>query len=216
MFTLLRILSLFLLTAKDVPMVVVFGRPGAGKSAVADECVQILLSRSSNKSLQPIGLDLDVCVPQWMRDNFAKGLYPTLEERIEFVQSACGYVEEILQKESSSSTQQVGAVVSFSFVNTDLRDIFRERFPKAGWFLVDTSEEEAAERILKRQGHFYKGKVETPTEKEKQTRPKGDNSEWDFAPVKFPHTSLDGMATIKQNAEIVANGLLELCRPLQQ
>ena len=44
------------------------------------EAVKSLIETSDNKqrmstsgSLRPVGLDLDVCVPQWMRDNFAKG-----------------------------------------------------------------------------------------------------------------------------------------------
>lgn len=77
----LTLLSLMKMSPRDIPMVVVFGRPGAGKTAVADRAVELLLlhpqqqSLRSSSILRPIGLDLDVCVPQWMRDNFAKGFY---------------------------------------------------------------------------------------------------------------------------------------------
>ena len=40
-----------------------------------------------------LGLDLDVCVSPSMRDNFAKGIYPSLSERREFAKTACQYVE---------------------------------------------------------------------------------------------------------------------------
>lgn len=164
--------------------------------------------------LRSIGLDLDVCVPQWMRDNFAKGLYPTLEERTAFAESACDYVEESIKQQDAALLErhQLGVIISFSFVNTDLRDTFRIRFPEAEWFLVDTSEDEASERIRRREGHFYNGKVEPATEEEVKLKPLGDNDDWNFAPVTFPHTVLDGTQTIKHNAARVAQGLMEVAR----
>ena len=45
--------------------------------------------------------------------------------------------------------------MSFSFVNEDLRNFFRVRFPFARWFLVDTDVETAGRRIRARRGHFY-------------------------------------------------------------
>lgn len=141
----------------------------------------------------------------------------TLQERIVFAESACNYVEERLLQEqnklTSKNDDRIGAVVSFSFVNTDLRDVFRQKFPQARWFLVDTSEEEANDRILKREGHFYKGKVETATTKEEQARPRSDNEDWNFAPVTFPHILLDGLLPIDHNADTVAKGLLEATYP---
>eukprot|EP00977_Amphora_coffeiformis_P002181 scaffold425_cov175-Amphora_coffeaeformis.AAC.40 len=205
------------MSAQDIPMVVVFGRPGAGKTVVADSAVETVLqkqrmSRSVDSTLRPIGLDLDVCVPQWMRDNFAKGLYPTLEERIAFAEAASDHVEDSLEKTTAVLPEGhvLGAIVSFSFVNADLRDTFRKRFPKAKWFLVDTSEDEAAERIRRREGHFYKGKVEPVTKDEVESRPKSDNEEWNFAPVSFQHTVLNGIEPIEHNAGIVADGLMEI------
>lgn len=152
-----------------------------------------------------------------MRDNFAKGQYPTLEERIDFAMNACDYVEKSLAKTTTAPAVE-GAVVSFSFVNTDLRDIFRERFPAAQWYLMDTSEQEAADRILQRQGHFYKGKVvdvddesslQKPKDDESPQRPESDNKDWDFAPVTFDHVVLDGTQSVSKNADIVATGLLQ-------
>jgi adenylate kinase family enzyme len=216
---LLTLLSMNVET-QEVPMVVVFGRPGAGKTTIADRAVECVAS-SAETSLQPIGLDLDVCVPDWMKENFAKGIYPTLQERQAFATSACDYVDDCIRKatgaddaadpSSSSSSRQVVAGISFSFVNTDLRDTFRQRFPKASWFLVEVSEDIATERIQRREGHFYNGKVELPSTegKAESSHPRGDNDDWSFAPVTFPHTILDGVKPIDENAETVAQGLLE-------
>ena len=49
------------------------------------------------------------------------------------------------------------AIVSYSFVKTDLRDIYRARFPHAVWALVDTAEKEATDRVKQREGHLFKG-----------------------------------------------------------
>eukprot|EP00420_Gonyaulax_spinifera_P001694 CAMPEP_0197930110 /NCGR_PEP_ID=MMETSP1439-20131203/104944_1 /TAXON_ID=66791 /ORGANISM="Gonyaulax spinifera, Strain CCMP409" /LENGTH=110 /DNA_ID=CAMNT_0043552787 /DNA_START=21 /DNA_END=349 /DNA_ORIENTATION=- len=97
-------------------------------------------------------LDLDVCVPEWMRENFKQGIYPTLEQRATFAGEAAGHVESRIA-ESESTPRLV--VISFSFVNDDLRAVFRTRFPAAQWFLMDTAEEDAEQRIAARQGHFY-------------------------------------------------------------
>ena len=75
---------------QKLPSVIVFGRPGAGKTTVANAAVEKL--QTSNDNITCLGLDLDVCVPQWMRDNFANGIYPTLEERNRFANECCQYV----------------------------------------------------------------------------------------------------------------------------
>ena len=54
---------------RDPLMVVIFGRPGAGKSTVAHAALEL----AQQRGIQCLGLDLDSCVPQWMRDNFANG-----------------------------------------------------------------------------------------------------------------------------------------------
>jgi gluconate kinase len=98
------------------------------------------------------------------------------------------------------------AIVSFSFVNTDLRTIFRKRFPKSEWLLIETSDAEATNRIKQRTGHFYKGN--TSREKLSETEHDSDagrNSEWTFATVDFQHTILDGMRPIEANARLVAD-----------
>jgi hypothetical protein len=207
-------------------MVVVFGKPGAGKSCVADCAIEMLVERSSqlpSPRVCPVGLDLDVCVPQWMRDNFAAGIYPTLEQRNEFALSCCDYVDQSLlqsEKEMQDADDHLMAgVVSFSFVNTDLREVFRSRFPSATWVLIDTADEEAKLRIEQREGHFYQGKVdrsssgETAKEEmqEAAASPASDevNSEWNFAPVTFPHVILDGYEPIKKNAKKVAEILTQ-------
>jgi len=187
-------------------IVVVFGRAGAGKTTVADAAIEML--SKENESLGCVGLDLDVCVPQEMRTNFSSGIYPTLKERQEFAVSACDYVDKKLLEHSAlqDRDQNFVAIVSFSFVNTDLRDIFRSRFPNAMWALVDTTESEADERIKKRENHFYKGAPPQTGSKETEMEESSlDNSEWNFAPVTFPHTMLPGNESIKVNAQRVAD-----------
>jgi hypothetical protein len=236
---------------------VIFGRPGAGKSTVANAVLSrskdgVVASRHSSAKesaaapnlaapLNLLGLDLDVCVPQWMRDNFAAGIYPTLAERETFADSACDYVEaQIAAKlqdapglpssqpqESPASKEDLPVVchqpgsqlagnkpdgesepnspfavlVSFSFVNEDLRASFRRRFPTSVWCLMDTSSEEASERIAKREGHFYKGSTKaSPPSSQSGQGSKSDNDDWSFAPVDFPHIVLDGRDTIENNA----------------
>ncbi len=211
------------------PCIVVFGRPGAGKSTVADAAVALLKSNhqhhphpNNKNDIYCLGLDLDVCVPQWMRDNFANGIYPTLPQRETFAYECCDYVEAQFDQTTRDNTiqGQVTAIISFSFVNTDLRDIFRSRFPHAKWVLVDTEEEEAQRRIEIRQGHFYKGsKIDNPSERpeeqsnqddEEMNNDNDDNSDWKFAPVTFDHVVLDGTRTIQENADRVVQMMHEL------
>jgi gluconate kinase len=190
--------------AQHVSIFVIFGIPGSGKSTVADRVLALLSSHwqslQSEPQPRPIALDLDSCVPEWMRENFARGIYPTLKQRGEFVASCCDYVVKSLSDTAKQhpDTHTV-AIVSFSFVNRDLRDGFRNRFPNSQWILMQTSEEEAQRRIESRAGHFYKGKTssrhQTPTDTSTN-----DNTDWDFAPVTFPHAILDGMKPVDENA----------------
>jgi hypothetical protein len=122
----------------------VLGKTGAGKTTIADCAVSFL---SEQESLHCIGLYLDVCVPQWMRENFDRGVYPMLRERQEFAFGACDYVDAKLQEQALlhvDTNITMAAIVSFSFVNTDLQDIYRYRFPHAIWALVDTTETEGS------------------------------------------------------------------------
>lgn len=221
-------------TPTPTPIIVIFGRPGAGKSTLSDAAIARAKAAGIGNTL---ALDLDVCVPQWMRDNFAKGIYPTLQQRKEFALSACDYVDSKLSSDSSSpnddakghdiesSVNVSAAIISFSFVNTDLRDVFRERFPHALWALMDVTDEVAKERIDAREGHFYKGappageKTGGSEEKPKEVADIGvvadnssngkqdevdvDNSEWNFAPVTFSHTILNGNEGVEVNAKKV-------------
>jgi hypothetical protein len=223
-----------------VSMYVVFGRPGAGKTTVADMAVNEYLTYRTKQRQHAgavpdcLGLDLDVCVTDKMRYNFSIGIYPTLQERIEFAEKACDYVQRSIEEKltTDNTKEEEGiinlvSIVSFSFVNTDLRDVFRKRFPKARWILIDTNEEEATNRINQRRGHFYTGEIQqqqTVVAVEENGRPSSsssslssskvvvedkDNSEWKFAPVDFSHTILDGNDPVEINSQRVMEQILE-------
>ena len=195
-------------TENDTAMLIVFGRPGAGKSTVANAAIDLL--SAEGKNLHCVGLDLDVCVPHWMRDNFSRGKYPTLQERQEFATSACDYVvTKLLENTAPNENQKTVVIVSFSFVNTDLRDTFRSRFPNAIWALVNTTEMQASDRIKSREGHFYKGAPPQIDRKNTALEESlGDNREWEFAPVTFRHVVLPGNVLVEKNARTVADTIL--------
>ena len=96
-------------------------------------------------------------------------------------------------------------VISFSFVNTDLRTAFRDAYPESQWILVDTSDGLAKERISKREGHFYKNTDNAKEVEEDETNgakdKDDDNSEWNFQPVTFDHMILDGRQDVEVNAK---------------
>eukprot|EP00536_Pseudo-nitzschia_multiseries_P007970 jgi/Psemu1/196805/e_gw1.193.16.1 len=196
---------------------VVFGRPGSGKTTVANRAFDLLSSEAnySNEKQKCVALDLDVCVTQVMRDNFSKGMYPTLEERKVFAEDACDYVDKELAKlcEKEGEPESITTIISFSFVNTDLRDIFRSRFPKAEWILIDTSEEECTKRINEREGHFYKGEIAAeesePSDNSLLIVDEKDNSDWKFAPVEFDHVVLNGLDGIDHNAQKIVDKIIE-------
>ncbi|KAL7531837.1 hypothetical protein ACHAXR_004266, partial [Thalassiosira sp. AJA248-18] len=187
--------------------------PGAGKTTCANAAVR-LLNNNGTHSPSPnylyLNLDLDVCVPQWMRDNFDKGIYPTLEQRNEFMLHACDYVKGEINAAMTNIDlkKKLMAVISFSFVNTDLRTAFRGVFPHAQWILVDTHKKIAEERISAREGHFYKNanssddkKIRINEAKEAPCNVSDDNAEWEFRPVDFPHTILNGRDDVEVNAK---------------
>jgi ATP:corrinoid adenosyltransferase len=272
-------------------MVVVFGRPGAGKSTIAHRAVQKAAAAAATSIRQNIdintsddtknvttttthavsavtttattviGIDLDVYVPQWMKDNFAAGIYPNLQQRQDFAHVMCQSLQEELwlhkqqqqelqnasstlsaavtssdnNKSDDSMVQQVAAIVSFSFVNNDLRDIFRCHFPAASWVLLDTTEQEAQRRIRERTGHFYKGSPDEITitttsatstkatatatttkppeggeSGQSSTSSAADNADWKFGAVTFQHVILNGNDPIDTNADIVIQTLCSI------
>ena len=164
-------------TAAALRPLIIFGRPGAGKSTIAEQLI-------AHPDANAYNVDLDVCVPQWMRDNFARGIYPTLVERQAFASDAADYVT------TASAGKDACCVVSFSFVNDDLRDSFRTRFPGATWALVDASDALAGERISQRDGHFY-------------DPPPAKGDEWLFAPVEFEHVVLDATSPVEENVAML-------------
>ncbi|KAL7542373.1 hypothetical protein ACHAWF_007163 [Thalassiosira exigua] len=147
-------------------------------------------------------IDLDVCVPQWMRDNFSKGMYPTLQQRADFTSDACDYVRGEIDSKSTKRSD-LTVIISFSFVNDDIRVIFRDAFPHAEWILVDTPENLATERIAAREGHFYKNASDDQGRGAPGEDSDDSNSDWEFRPVDFPHTLLDGRHAVEMNAKKV-------------
>jgi gluconate kinase len=205
---------------------VLLGVPGAGKSTVASLAFEKLRSRQHTTTTARysnlIWLDLDDCVSQEMKDNFARGIYPTLREREEFARTACAHVNEQCELLRARC-----AIVSFSFVNADLREKFRESFPNSTWILLNTAEDIAEERIKQRKDHFYRGKGHA-TEKPDSTKnvditakSNVDNSVWTFAPIPFAHTVLNGEDPPEANAAQIVqivertekqDEALEICR----
>lgn len=183
---------------------VLFGRPGSGKTTIASSKSLAIYLEQNNQ----MTIDLDVLIPQAMKDNFALDIYPSIDERKDFTRLACDHIDECIRNSQCHS-----CLVSFSFVNTDMREIFRSRFPTSKWILVDTTPEEAEKRILQRQGHFYKNttldrhserrlEIEGEVSNESTTKiatqtVKGP--EWDFADVDFDHIQLNGLDEIDEN-----------------
>lgn len=44
-----------------------FSSPGAGKSTISEEAIRLLSNHDELSKYHVLHLDLDVCVPQWMR-----------------------------------------------------------------------------------------------------------------------------------------------------
>lgn len=148
-----------------------------------------------------IWLDLDCCISQSMKDNFARGVYPSLQEREEFARTACAHINE-----QCMFRRATYALVSFSFVNVDLRETFRESFPNSTWIFLDTSENTAEERMKQRKNHFYKGNgqaTENGRDVARSEWSRADNSDWTFAPVTFPHSVLNGEDLPEVNADLI-------------
>ena len=198
--------------------------PGAGKTTCANAAVNLIRTGVGcdfdPRKYQCLPLDLDVCVPQWMRDNFSQGIYPTLEQRGTFMLDACEYINGEINdalKNVADQTELI-TIISFSFVNTDLRAAFRDVFPGAQWILVDTQKQLSEERIQAREGHFYKN-ASTSDENNNDNNNEAkealsnntvdDNSEWEFRPVDFPHTVLDGRDTVEDNAKRIVECIVQ-------
>jgi len=202
-------------------ILIVFGRPGAGKTTITELALEVLKRGGVNHvGERPpcLHLDLDCVVPTSIKENFAKGIYPTLQERTEFAHSACEYVmqemDKVKRKDTTCTKAAIEVLISFSFVNTDLRDVFQERFPNAYWNLIDVKEDVAQDRILQRQGHFYKGKQTCVEESSSvggnpSSDNDADNSEWKFAAVTFSHIVLDGMHPVDVNARKLYDAILK-------
>ncbi len=73
---------------------------------------------------------------------------------------------------------------------------------------MDTTRDLAEERILAREGHFYKVANNTTRHAAKcsnQSTNDSDNSEWEFQPVDFSHIVLDGRNSISENANRIVD-----------
>jgi len=232
---------------KNLPICIIFGRPGSGKTTLAKAVIEhsefVLSNESTEYTLQKqhhisksehtnfalkdsskertvrfLHLDLDCCIPKWMKENFSKGIYPTLEQRLQFASDGAEYVKNEIRDIFSSFRPNL-ALISFSFVNSDLRESFIESFQQEfsvpnenqnekissilHWILMDTSVKECNGRILKREGHFYENQNNEFIAKEIE-------SEWIFAPVTFEHLRLDGQLPIQYNASVVFNHIQEI------
>ena len=92
---------------------------------------------------------------------------------------ACDHVDGLIcdattTTSSTSETARIVVLVSFSFVNTDLRDRVRERYnnednesqkrTRLYWILLNTNVAESNRRIMSWEGHFYETKNEQTTD----------------------------------------------------
>jgi len=134
-----------------------------------------------------------------MKEGFSRGIYPSLEEREAFMSSACDYVEEQLRQSFKKS-----CLVSFSFTNDDMRQIFKRRFHRSKWLLLQTPSTIADTRISQRDGHFYK--VQSADESVR------NGPEWGFDQVTFDHTVINGLDDRGTNAEKVVDAIKSLLR----
>ena len=174
---------------------VIFGRPGSGKSTITNELVKEMGDAC-------ISIDLDVCIPQQLKDDLAKGIYPKSDERIKFMNMACDYVDDYLNGKINCNEINY-KVISFSFVNNDMRNVFRHRYPDATWILIDTPSNIAEIRIEERKGHFYKGPP-----KEIVNLYKEKSNDWEFDDVEFTHIKIDGAMDLPYNTNKIKSILL--------
>ena len=180
-------------TSKCKHIFILFGRPGSGKSTIAEAIVNQRMpyatsnqkmniqSKQSNEMIPSINtsfhllhLDLDVCIPEWMKINFTNGIYPTLKQRLDFASICCQYIMTEITTNTDNNHHHDHdhdhdhdqnhleriVLISFSFVNTDLRDYVQQFFNESKlftlhWILMDTSQNDANYRIATRKNHFY-------------------------------------------------------------
>ena len=221
-------------------MIVLFGRAGAGKTTIAKVVIKMIqYNNDSHNSI--IHHDLDDYIPDWMKTNFIKGIYPTVSQRALFIEGACDRISLVKDHPvnvtaAAAATESSVVVVSFSFVNDDIRIIYRRRFPNAIWILVDVNDDLASERILMRRGHFYKrvceieggdeysnANAETKNDDDDDDDDNDDDDdddddddgrkedEWDFQEVPFDHVILNGEESVEVNARRVVD-LICQCR----
>jgi gluconate kinase len=192
-------------SSASIPIFVIFGRPGAGKTTIASEIQKQpqILPASINQGNTTtaahhsfLHIDLDVCVSQKMKDGFSSGIYPSSTERINFMDKACDFVKGCIDTRRSGCN---ACIVSFSFVNSDLRHAFRRRFPHSKWILVEASPVLAQNRITRREGHFYKHKDDNTLK----------GSEWDFAPIDFECFSVRADNPVNANVALILNYIHE-------
>ena len=178
---------------KNKLIVVLFGRPGSGKSTIAEASMKLEFSKTWKY------IDLDNCITDLMKENFSKGIYPTVKEREAFINSCCKYTRTEYDKFANHENFNV-LLVTFSFVNIDMRIIYRNFFPNSKWVLVDTDESEASQRIKLRKDHFYDNTVD-----KKKIEGEDCTNDWNFDPVDFEHKHLDGRSSVDSNAQEIAN-----------
>ena len=65
-----------------------FSSPGAGKSTISEEAIRLLSNHDELSKYHVLHLDLDVCVPQWMR---VSGLKQPMQHRKESMNTYTGF-----------------------------------------------------------------------------------------------------------------------------
>lgn len=168
-----------------IPHAVLFGRPGAGKTTTA----KAIQDMKAENGIKLVPFELDPYVPKEIIDVFMAGGYPSVEMRVAFVEKCTEIVkairETLAEATEGGSTLKVGLLVIQAFPHEDMRAVYRAAFPDAEWFLVDTADEVAGERVRAREGHFYKH----------------DTLPVPFEEIDFPHTAYEGTTDPAENAK---------------
>ena len=142
-------------------LVVLFGWPGSGKSSVG-KAVSLKLGYRF--------YDMDVTLPEPMKEKLRKGVLVTEEEINGYVQEVIKDIDSLLKKES--------VVASLSLFLNKHRLLLKQRFPEATFFSLEAQLDILKKRLHERKNHFFDETL-------------FDETLSVYEPVNFDHVSID-------------------------